>query len=120
MKHLNIIAFFAVLCMTVACSRTNYNERALIGRWFSQGWQREGQETGITAWFEFNEDKTYRAVIARTKEQGTWWVDGYKLYTHGDGQEEIVVKIERLEGSILELGMNRGGQYERIIFSKAN
>jgi hypothetical protein len=120
MKQLNLIAFAAVLLMTASCSTTNYNERALIGTWFSQGWLREGAETGITAWFEFNEDKTYRAVIARTQEQGTWWVDGYKLYTHADGQEEIVVKIEHLEGSSLELGMNRGGQMERIILAKGN
>jgi len=120
MKKLSVIALIAVAFMAESCSTTNYNERAIIGRWFSQAWQREGAETGLTAWFEFNEDKTYRAVIARTKEQGTWWIDGYKLYTHAEGQEEIVVKIERLEGSILEIGMNRGGQYEQVVFSKAN
>lgn len=120
MKKLSIYIVLLGTLLATACSTKNYNERAIIGRWFSQAWQREGAETGLTAWFEFNEDKTYRAVIERTQEQGTWWIDGYKLYTHAEGDEPIVVKIERLEGSILEIGMNRGGKYEQIVFAKAD
>ena len=120
MKKLSILFLFACVVFVSACQTTSYNEREIIGRWFSQSWMREGQETGLTAWFEFNEDKTYRAVIQRQQEEGKWWIDGYKLYTQANGQEKIVVKIERLEGSILELGMNRGGQEEHLVFGKAN
>ena len=120
MKRISYFVIVLIAGLAMSCGTTSKNEEAIIGRWFSQGWEREGQETDMTAWFEFNEDKTYRAVIQRQQEQGTWWIDGYKLFTQAEGQEKIMVKIERLEGSALELGMNRGGQSERIFLSKAN
>ncbi|HLF65578.1 MAG TPA: hypothetical protein VI603_17580 [Saprospiraceae bacterium] len=118
MKKLNTYLIFVLTVLMVSCSTKNYNEREIIGRWFSIGWLQNGLETDLTAWFEFNEDKTYRAVIARNQEEGTWWIDGYKLYTQAKGEERIVVKIERLDEGNLEIRMNRGGQDELLIFTR--
>lgn len=114
----SLIGILALAITFSACTK-NYNEREIIGAWFSEQWLQEGQETGLKAWFDFEEDKTYRAVFGRTQEEGTWWIEGYKLYTRAYGQEQIVVKIERLEGDVLELGMNRGGNRELLIFRRA-
>lgn len=119
MKTSKIFLLLAVVFSLSACQTTTYNEKAIVGRWFSQEWLREGKPTGLTAWFEFNADKTYRAVIAQTQEQGTWWVEGYKLYTKAQGEEAIVVKIEKLDKNELVLGMNRGGQKEQLSFAPA-
>jgi hypothetical protein len=110
----------ALLALVLAsCSFKTYREEQLVGRWFSNAWLQNGQPTELTAWFEFNEDKTYRAVIARRQEEGIWWMEGYKLYTRANGQEPIVVKVETLDEVNLEIAMNRGGQAELIIFNRA-
>ena len=111
---------FALIAVSLtSCSFKSYTEQQLVGRWFSNAWLQNGQPTELTAWFEFNEDKTYRAVIARRQEEGTWWIEGYKLFTHATGEEPIVVKIEKLDEMNLEIAMNRGGQPELIIFNRA-
>lgn len=117
-KHSTLLLFLLAGLLMSGCT-TDYNEREIIGRWFSVGWLRNDAETDLTAWFEFNEDMTYRAVIARNQEEGKWWVEGYKLYTQAYGAEPIVVKIEKLEGSNMEISMNRGGQRELLIFTRA-
>jgi hypothetical protein len=111
-----LITLFAIAL--AGCSTKNYNEREIIGRWFSNSWLRDGQETDMTAWFEFNEDKTYRAVIQRNQEEGTWWINGYKLFTKANGEEAIVVRIKHLDTGNLELEMNRGGQKEILSLSR--
>ncbi len=117
MKMSKLTLVFAVIAISTACTTTNYNEKQIIGRWFSQEWLRDGQDTGMTAWFEFNDDKTYRAVIARTQEEGRWWIEGNKLFTQANGAEKIVVKIEKLDNNQLQIGMNRSGQKEEILFA---
>jgi len=118
MKKLSCLSIMFLAIAMVSCSTKNFNEREIVGRWFSVSWLREGQDTGLAAWFEFNEDKTYRSVIDRNQEEGKWWIDGYKLYTQAAGEERIVVKIELLDAGNLELRMNRGGQDELLIFTR--
>ena len=121
MKKYNAFLILFVGCsLSLAnCSFKNFNERQLVGQWFSSEWLRDGVETEMKAWFEFSEDKTYRAVIERNQEEGKWWIDGEKLYTQVEGEERVVVRIERLDDGNLELGMNRGGQRELLVFVRA-
>lgn len=116
-KYSYLLALVFAIGMA-GCSTKNFNEREIIGRWYSVAWTRDGQETDMKAWFEFLEDKTYRAVIQRNQEEGKWWIDGYKLFTQVPGEERIVVKIERLDQGNLELRMNRGGQDELLSFTR--
>jgi hypothetical protein len=111
-----VAPLFVVLLLN--CSVKNYNERELVGQWFSQQWTQDGHPTQLRAWFQFGEDKTYRAVISENQEEGKWWIDGYKLYTQVEGQEKIVVKISSLDSTTLVVDMNRGGQKEQITFSR--
>ncbi len=118
MKKLRYLLVLVLAIASADCSTKNFNEREIIGRWFSASWLRDGQDTNLLAWFQFNEDKTYQAVIASNQEEGTWWIDGYKLYTQAKGEERIVVKIELLDASNLVLRMNRSGQDELLTFTR--
>ncbi len=120
-SYLTLLSLLLIISlMTPGCGTSAKNEEAIVGQWFSVGWLSDGVETHQKAWFEFNADHTYRAVVERNKEEGKWWVDGYKLFTQASGEERIVVKIEKLDSGNLEIAMNRGGQKELLIFTRAN
>jgi hypothetical protein len=103
----------------LSCSYKSYDERQVVGQWFSTEWLRNGENTEMRAWFNFMEDKTYRAVIEKNQEEGTWWISGNKLYTQVEGEERVVVGIERLDDGNLHLKMNRGGQSELLVMVRA-
>ncbi len=115
--------FLAVLIVTIfiaSCGYSTYNQRQIEGQWFSDSWTSDGEETGMRAWLAFDSDSTYRAIFNERKEQGTYWIDGYKLYTHAEENEPIVVKIESLEENNMILEMNRSGVKEVLMFTRAN
>jgi hypothetical protein len=119
MKKISLFVLLSIAALQFSCSTTNYNEREIVGRWFSYTWLRGDEETNLTAWFDFAEDKTYRAVIARNQEEGKWWIEGYRLFTKANGADEPVkVKIEKLDENNLEISMNRSGVREYVIFSR--
>lgn len=113
---------FTILCCLVlaaACVDNSYYEREIGGEWFAQDWVRDGQPTGYNAYMKFTPaDSTYTAVFVENVESGKYWIDGNRLYTHASGSEPIKVKIESMENDIMEIGMNRGGQSEKIIFGR--
>ncbi len=74
----------------------------------------------MRAWIAFDADSSYRAIFNERREQGKYWVDGYKLYTDADGAETIVVKIASLEENNMILEMNRSGAIEELMFTRAN
>jgi hypothetical protein len=45
-------------------------------------------------------------------------VDGDKLYTHAEGQQEIMVKIIKLTADSLTFDMNRGGVSEKLFLKR--
>lgn len=110
---------FICLAFAAACYNDSFYEREIEGQWFSQQWLRDGQPTGYNAFMEFRpEDSTYMAVFVQNVESGKYWIDGNRLYTQAHGAEPIKVKIESIEEGIMEIGMNRGGQSETIIFGR--
>ena len=113
-----LIAIFFALAL-IACGLKSYNERQLYGQWYSTDWHVDGEPTSMRAWIAFDEDNTYRALFDGRKEQGEFWVDGYKLFGQAKGEDKIVVKIESLEGDELVIGINRGGVKEKIFMGRA-
>lgn len=114
---------FIVLLATIviaSCGYSTYNQRQIEGQWFSDSWTSDGTESGMRAWIAFDTDSTYRAIFNERKEQGKYWIDGYKLYTDSYEAEAIVVKIESLEENNMVLQMNRSGAKEVLMFSRAN
>ncbi|RLD18905.1 MAG: hypothetical protein DRI69_09490 [Bacteroidetes bacterium] len=117
---MRVLAALMVTLFIASCGYTSYNQRQIEGQWFSDSWTSDGEETGMRAWIAFDSDSTYRAIFNNGKEQGKYWIDGYKLYTHADGAEAIAVKIESLEEDKMALQMNRSGAKEVLMFTRAN
>lgn len=106
------------VALLASCAMESYNEREIVGQWFSESWTSEGEETGYRAWMAFNQDSTYRALFQNRREQGDYWIDGHRLYTHASDGEPIKVKIANLDDQSLVLEMNRGGSVETITFGR--
>ena len=117
---MRLLTVLTITLFIASCGYTSYNQRQIEGQWFSDSWVRDGEETGMRAWIAFDSDSTYRAIFNERKEQGKYWIDGYKLYTDADGAETIVVKINSLEENNMVLQMNRSGAKEELMFRRAN
>ena len=112
-----IIAIATIFIMS-GCTYESYNQREIVGQWYSESWTSDGAETGYRSWMAFEQDSTYRAIFNTNREMGTYWIDGYKLYTQAKGAEAIVVKIASLEENKMVLEMNRAGSAEEITFGR--
>ncbi len=117
---MRLLIALTVTLLIASCGYETYNQRQIEGQWFSDSWVRDGEETGMRAWIAFDADSSYRAIFNERREQGKYWVDGYKLYTDADGAETIVVKIASLEENNMILEMNRSGVIEELMFTRAN
>ena len=111
------IALVVVVFFT-ACGYESYNQRQIEGQWFSESWTSGDEETGYRAWMAFDQDSTYRALFNNRREQGRYWVDGHRLYTHAKDSEPIKVKIASLDDQSMVIEMNRGGVTEQITFGR--
>jgi hypothetical protein len=117
---MRLLVALTITLLIASCGYDNYNQRQIEGQWFSDSWERDGEETGMRAWLAFDSDSTYRAIFNERREKGKYWIDGYKLYTHAEDAEAIVVKIKSLEENNMVLQMNRSGSREELMFSRAN
>lgn len=110
---------FAGAAMMSGCLGKSYYDRNIIGNWFSSQWLQEGENTGMRAMMSFREDKTYYAVFQDNSEHGTWRIDSHKLYMTADGEAQIMVRIDKLDGDDLVISMNRGGLREKLILRRS-
>ncbi len=127
MMKKNNTLYYAALCVVLAgatmmsgCLGKSYYDREIIGNWFSTVWLQEGSDTGLRAMMSFREDKTYYAVFQDNSEHGTWRIESHKLYMTADGEQQIMVRIDKLDGDDLEISMNRGGLREKVTLMRAN
>ena len=115
-KKFGSLLLTAILAITLFSACQSFNEREIHGQWYSNSWTSNGEPIRMRAWMDFEEDGTYRAVFQDSKEQGEYWIDGYKLFTQAEGADKIVTRIKRLEMDTMVIGMNRGGNDEEILF----
>lgn len=121
MKNIVLFILFGALVLS-ACKRANDNNPALIGKWQGKEWLVFGKPMGEDASqveFEFTAEGDYSARFGEQEESGVWRTQKEKLYTTAQGQQEIVVKILRLDSTTLKFEMNRGGQQETLELTKA-
>jgi hypothetical protein len=113
MKNLNIFAL-ALLLLT-GCAKDLGYQQAILGTWQAVNWTVGDKDTRVTAGikFEFKADG-YSAALDGRSEQGSYRIDGDKLYSHAVGQQEIMVKITKLNADSLAFEMNRGGTKEHL------
>jgi Lipocalin-like domain len=117
-----ILLFFVIINLLPACKQApKYDPALLAGEWKGVDWVLKGKPTGRDARdvrFTFDPTLTYTAAYGEQKESGGFRIEGEKLYTTAEDKIEKVVRIERLAGDTLVLGMNRVGQDEQLILVK--
>lgn len=118
MKNLNIFA--AVLILLAGCAKDLGYQQAIQGSWQAIQWTVGNQTDGRDAAgvkFNFTGDN-YSAILGARQEEGTFRVNGDKLYTHAEGQQEMMVKIIKLTADSLQFEMNRGGVKEELLLMR--
>ena len=116
MKFKPFLGIAAVLFF-FACETAVYNHEDLIGAWKGAGWTLEDGESrpveGLT--FTFYETGSYEAGYGAGSENGTFRLEGDKLYTTEEGKLEKMVKIVQLTPDTLAFEMNRMGTLEKMV-----
>jgi hypothetical protein len=111
------ILLLSLLIGLSACQKANDKNPALLGKWKGVNWLIFDKPSDLDAakvHFEFREDGTYNAQFGTQDEKGVWRTVKDKLYTKGDGKQEIMVKLLQFDGAKLNFEMNRGGQKETL------
>ena len=112
---IKILTIALALTALIACQKVNDKNPVLLGNWQGTEWLIMDKPSGIDAsqvGFEFKEDGTYSAQFGDQKQTGTWRTEKDKLYTQETGKKEILVKMLKYDGAVLDFEMNRGGQKE--------
>ena len=112
---IKILTIALVFTTLIACQKVNDKNPVLLGNWQGTEWLIMDKPSGIDAsqvGFEFKEDGTYTAQFGDQKQTGTWRTEKDKLYTQETGKKEILVKMLKYDGAVLDFEMNRGGQKE--------
>lgn len=118
MKYVNL--FLLGLFFIIGCAKDLGYQQAIQGNWQGVQWTVDNKPDARDAAgvkFSFT-DNTYKAVLGAREEAGSFRVEGDKLYTHADGQQEIMVKITQLTADSLTFDMNRGGVSEKLILKR--
>lgn len=119
MKH--TLLFFALSLVLVNCQKVNDKNPALLGKWQGENWMifdKPSTNDASQVHFEFKEEGTYNAQFGKQNQEGTWRTEKDKLYTTETGKQEIMVKLLKYDGAILNFEMNRGGQKETLEMKK--
>ncbi|MDB5201305.1 MAG: hypothetical protein JWQ27_714 [Ferruginibacter sp.] len=107
------ILFTSVLLL-FSCSEKE-NNKLIVGKWTGTEWLINGQpsnrNTAATI-FNFDEKGGYTFSYAGTEEKGTYKVENNMLFTKPAGEQEIMVKINKLSKDSLVFDMNRSGTAE--------
>lgn len=115
----NLYLFTLALALLVGCAKDLGYHKSIQGSWKAINWTVESKDNREVANVKFSFDEQgYQAVLGGREEQGSYRVEGDKLYTHADGQQEMMVRIAHLANDSLEFEMNRGGVKENLFFVK--
>lgn len=93
----------------------NENAQLIIGEWQAISWLVDNQMSDYqvsSTSFTFDEKGDYTFNYDGTKTAGDFKVEHDMLFTTVEGQQEIMVKIAKLNQDTLVFDMNRGGQNE--------
>lgn len=104
-----------------SCQKTNDKNPMLYGKWQGTEWLIMDKPSDIDATqvhFEFKEEGAYSASFGSQNQSGVWRTDKDKLYTTETGKQEIMVKLLKVDATVLEFEMNRGGQKEILKLAK--
>ena len=118
MKPIHLLLFALLF---IACKKTNDKNPNLLGQWQGTEWLIMDKPSGMDAGqvqFDFSAEGTYSATFGDQHQNGVWRTEKDKLYTQETGKQEIMVKLLKADGAVLEFEMNRGGQKEILKLKK--
>jgi len=113
---LRLLLTVIIIITLQSCGDTTNNTR-IIGQWQAVSWTAGGQPSGNNASgtsFQFDSTGHYVFDYGATRQKGTYKVENNMLFTRAEGQQEIMVLIEKLTNDSLVFNMNRGGQAEKL------
>ncbi len=112
---IKLLTLALAISAILSCQKVNDKNPLLLGAWQGTEWLIMDKPSGMDATqvtFEFKEDGTYTAQFGTQNQSGTWRTEKDKLYTTETGKKEILVKLLKYDGAVLDFEMNRGGQKE--------
>lgn len=117
MKYLSLFAFL-VFCFANCTQDLGYQTK-IQGTWQVTHWDIGQGKTRPVSDVNFSFQGTdYNAQLGQRNEAGKFRIENDKLYTHADGQQEIMVKIQKLTADSMVFEMNRGGNPEVMTLLK--
>jgi hypothetical protein len=119
MKKITHLITFAILLLT-SCADTK-NNKLIIGKWKGVQWESNGKPLDRnveTTFFNFDEKGMYSFENNGNVEEGTYKVENDNLFTTPKDQQEMMVKITKLNGDSLVFDMNRSGMAETLTLIK--
>lgn len=105
-----------------SCNDGEY-KKLIIGDWKCVEWTVKGtnQLSGDTkVGFQFKEGGRYQYYNQSLNEQGSYKIQGGRLYSTPDNELEIAVDIEKLTADTLIFNMSRAGVAETMLLIKEN
>lgn len=118
---LRLLLTVIIISALQSCGDTT-NNTLIIGKWQAVSWTAGDQPSGNNASgtsFQFDSTGHYIFDYGATRQKGTYKVENNMLFTRAEGQQEIMVLIEKLTNDSLVFNMNRGGQAEKLSLVRA-
>jgi len=119
---MNFKTFIAIIliCILTSCGN-NKNNKLIVGKWIGAEWLVNGNPSDRNpreTHFTFDDQGNYTFTYGGVLEKGTYNVENEMLFTKPTGQQEIMVRINKLSRDSLIFDMNRGGQPETLVLIK--
>ena len=89
----------------------------MVGDWQGVQWMvgnAPGNYDVMATSFHFDPQGNYSFTYKSNVEKGTYKVENNMLFTRPEGENEMMVYIEKQHGDTLQFRMNRGGTNELL------
>lgn len=115
--RLSSLTLLFTFLLFVSCTNDAETYKKIVGEWTCTSWIPENSTTDKcdnNAYFEFNEDRTYRSKLGEVEDVGTYKIEQGKLLAQPEGKMVIGVKIMQIDENSMEFLMNNGGVKETL------
>jgi len=114
------MSVWALTVGMLACAQFRGIDPRIVGTWETVEWKIEKTDELIPLKMEFYFDSLgyYKVDYGNTVEEGSYYIQGERLYTTEKGQAQKYVQIVLLKDDTLRLRMNRAGRLELLTLVK--
>ncbi len=120
MRYFDKILAWALTLGMLACAQFQGIDPRIVGSWQTVEWKIEKTNELIPLKMEFHFDSSgyYKVDYGNSVEEGTYYIQGERLYTTEKGQAQKYVQIVQLSEDTMRLRMNRAGRLELLTLVK--